>query len=80
MWYKRLSPLGGETTFNYHIPKDNPSRLDNFLWLNEDNPNVKRRMSTNNPKKLEGKSDSNYAVVQDTHFNSKAQHDVVEKE
>jgi hypothetical protein len=48
--------------------------------LNEDNPNVKRRMATNNPKELEGKSVSNYAVVHDTHFNSEARRDVVEKE
>jgi hypothetical protein len=40
--------------------------------LNLDNPNVKQRMATNNPKELEGKSVSNYS--------SKARHDVVEKE
>jgi hypothetical protein len=71
-WYKRLSPIGAERTFNYLFPKDNPSKLDLFLWLNEDNTNVKRRMATNNPKELEGKSVSNYDVVHDTHFNSKA--------
>jgi hypothetical protein len=40
--------------------------------LNEDNPNVKRRKATNNPKELEGKSVSNYAVVHHTHCNFKA--------
>jgi hypothetical protein len=37
-------------------------------------------MATNNPKEVEGKSVSNYAVVHDTHFNSEAQHAVAEKE
>jgi hypothetical protein len=36
-------------------------------------------MATNNPKELEGKSVSNYAVVHNTHFNSEARHDAVEK-
>jgi hypothetical protein len=48
--------------------------------LNEDNPNVKRRMATNNPKELEGKSVSNCAVVHDAHINFETRHDVVEKE
>jgi hypothetical protein len=79
-WYKRHSPLGGETSFNYPISKDNPSKFDPFLWLNEDNPNVKRRMATNNPNEREGKSASNYAMVHDRHLYSKARHNVVEKE
>jgi hypothetical protein len=37
-------------------------------------------MATNNPKELEGQSVSNYAVAHDTHLNSEARHDVVEKE
>jgi hypothetical protein len=47
-------PLGGETTFNYHIAKDNPSKFDTSLWLNEDDPNVKRSMATNDPKDCVG--------------------------
>jgi hypothetical protein len=77
---KRHSPLGGETTFNYHFPKVNPSKFDNSLWLNEDDPKVKRRMATKKPKDLEGISVSNYDKAHDRHFYSKAGHNVVEKE
>jgi hypothetical protein len=54
-WYKRLTPLGVEKTFNCLNPKNNQSKFGPSLWLNEDDPNVKRRLVTNIPKDRLGK-------------------------
>jgi hypothetical protein len=67
-WYKRLSPLEGETTFNYHIQKAIPSNFDPSFCLNEDDPNVKQRVIDKLPKDLEGKSVLNNSVAHDRRF------------
>jgi hypothetical protein len=78
-WYMRLSPLGRETTFNYLIPKDNPSLLYPALWLNENNSNVKRCMASNDPKDCLGKPVLNVFLDYDRHFFSKHRRILVEK-